>query len=73
MAFGKIGEMCIRDRPETHLIPNILLTLTGEKEYSEVFGTDYDTPDGTCIRDYIHVNDLADAHLKAVDLSLIHI
>ena len=53
--------------PETHLIPNILLTLTGEKEYIEVFGTDYDTPDGTCIRDYIHVNDLADAHLKAVD------
>lgn len=54
--------------PETHLIPNILLTLTGEKEYIEVFGTDYDTPDGTCIRDYIHVNDLADAHLKAVEL-----
>ena len=53
--------------PETHLIPNILLTLTGEKEYIEVFGTDYDTPDGTCIRDYIHVNDLADAHLRAVD------
>ena len=49
------------------LSPNILLTLTGEKEYIEVFGTDYDTPDGTCIRDYIHVNDLADAHLKAVD------
>lgn len=61
---GLIGE---DHEPETHLIPNILLTLTGEKEYIEVFGTDYDTPDGTCIRDYIHVNDLADAHLKAVD------
>lgn len=61
---GLIGE---DHEPETHLIPNILLTLTGEKEYIEVFGTDYDTPDGTCIRDYIHVNDLAEAHLKAVD------
>lgn len=61
---GLIGE---DHEPETHLIPNILLTLTGEKEYIEVFGTDYDTPDGTCIRDYIHVDDLADAHLKAVD------
>lgn len=61
---GLIGE---DHEPETHLIPNILLTLTGEKEYIEVFGTDYDTPDGTCIRDYIHVNDLADAHLRAVD------
>ena len=61
---GLIGE---DHEPETHLIPNILLTLTGEKEYIEVFGTDYDTPDGTCIRDYIHVDDLADADLKAVD------
>ena len=55
---GLIGE---DHEPETHLIPNILLTLTGEKEYIEVFGTDYDTPDGTCIRDYIHVDDLAGA------------
>ena len=61
---GLIGE---DHEPETHLIPNILLTLTGEREFIEVYGTDYDTPDGTCIRDYIHVDDLADAHLKAVD------
>lgn len=60
---GLIGE---DHEPETHLIPNILLTLTGERDVIEVYGTDYDTPDGTCIRDYIHVDDLADAHLKAV-------
>ena len=60
---GLIGE---DHEPETHLIPNILLTLTGEKEYIEVFGTDYDTPDGTCIRDYIYVVDLAKAHVAAM-------
>ncbi len=53
--------------PETHLIPNILLAVKGERPVIEVYGTDYDTPDGTCIRDYIHVDDLADAHLRAVD------
>lgn len=61
---GLIGE---DHEPETHLIPNILLAITGERDVIEVYGTDYDTPDGTCIRDYIHVDDLADAHLKAVD------
>ena len=60
---GLIGE---DHEPETHLIPNILLTLTGEKEYIEVFGTDYDTPDGTCIRDYIDIVDLARAHVAAL-------
>ena len=60
---GLIGE---DHEPETHLIPNILLTLTGEKEYIEVFGTDYDTPDGSCIRDYIYVVDLAKAHVCAM-------
>ena len=60
---GLIGE---DHEPETHLIPNILLTLTGEKEYIEVFGTDYDTPDGTCIRDYVHVMDLAEGHAAAL-------
>jgi UDP-glucose 4-epimerase len=43
------------------------MAVTGEIEYLEVFGTDYDTPDGTCIRDYIHVEDLADAHARALD------
>lgn len=44
-----------------------MMALTGEIDHIEVFGTDYDTPDGTCIRDYIHVEDLADAHAKALD------
>lgn len=61
---GLIGE---DHEPETHLIPLILQTLTGERESITVFGTDYDTPDGTCIRDYIHVDDLADAHIKSVE------
>ena len=51
---------------ETHLIPNILKVPAGEKESCSIFGTDYDTPDGTCIRDYIHVQDLASAHLLAL-------
>lgn len=52
--------------PETHLIPNVLLAAEGQREDIKVFGRDYDTPDGTCLRDYIHVEDLADAHLKAM-------
>jgi UDP-glucose 4-epimerase len=61
---GKIGE---DHNPESHLIPRVLMAITGEIDQIEVFGTDYDTPDGTCIRDYIHVDDLADAHAKALD------
>lgn len=49
--------------PETHLIPLILQTALGQREHITIFGTDYPTPDGTCIRDYIHVSDLADAHV----------
>ncbi|MEG2248324.1 MAG: UDP-glucose 4-epimerase GalE [Akkermansia sp.] len=64
---SQIGEA---HNPETHLIPIILQTLTGQRESITVFGTDYDTPDGTCIRDYIHVDDLADAHLRSVDYLL---
>jgi UDP-glucose-4-epimerase GalE len=63
-ADGRIGE---DHDPETHLIPRVLMALTGEIESIEVFGTDYETPDGTCIRDYIHVDDLADAHARALD------
>lgn len=63
-AHGRIGE---DHQPETHLIPRVLMALTGEIEKIEIYGTDYDTPDGTCIRDYIHVEDLADAHAKALD------
>jgi UDP-glucose 4-epimerase len=61
---GLIGE---RHIPETHLIPLILKTAKGERESIKIFGTDYPTPDGTCIRDYIHVNDLADTHILALD------
>jgi UDP-glucose 4-epimerase len=53
-------------RPETHLIPNVLKVPLGQAAHCEIFGTDYPTPDGTCVRDYIHVVDLADAHLLAM-------
>lgn len=57
-------------RIETHLIPLVLKTLTGERENITVFGDDYQTPDGTCIRDYIHVDDLASAHRLALEILL---
>lgn len=60
---SKIGE---DHNPETHLIPRVLMAITGEIDTLEVYGTDYPTPDGTCIRDYIHVEDLADAHVLAL-------
>src|SRR6266550_4836864 len=53
-------------RVETHLIPNVLKVALGEKPHVEIFGTDYDTPDGSCIRDYIHIVDLARAHILAL-------
>ncbi len=53
-------------QPETHLIPRILEVALGRAEHVNIFGTDYPTPDGTCIRDYIHVSDLAHAHLLAL-------
>ena len=61
---GEIGE---RHDPETHLIPLALMAASGEAGPLRIFGTDYPTPDGTCIRDYIHVDDLAEAHLRALD------
>ncbi|HLZ43168.1 MAG TPA: UDP-glucose 4-epimerase GalE [Candidatus Sulfotelmatobacter sp.] len=61
---GEIGEL---HDPETHLIPLALRAAAGLGPELQVFGSDYPTPDGTCIRDYIHVNDLADAHVKAVE------
>jgi len=61
-------EHCGEDHnPETHLIPLILQTAAGRRPAIQVFGNDYPTPDGTCIRDYIHVEDLADAHLLALE------
>lgn len=59
----EIGES---HNPETHIIPLILDVASGKRETFKVFGTDYDTPDGSCIRDYIHVTDLADAHIRAL-------
>ncbi|WP_147945083.1 UDP-glucose 4-epimerase GalE [Microbispora sp. CSR-4] len=64
---GAYGEFRERHTVETHLIPNILKVALGERESVSVFGTDYPTPDGTCIRDYVHVADLARAHLLALD------
>ena len=61
---GKIGEA---HNPETHLIPLILQVPNHQREYISIFGTDYDTKDGTCVRDYIHVNDLAQAHILAMN------
>ncbi|RLL43834.1 UDP-glucose 4-epimerase GalE [Oceanobacillus piezotolerans] len=60
---GEIGE---DHRPESHLVPIILQTALNQRDYITIFGEDYDTPDGTCIRDYVHVEDLIDAHLLAL-------
>ncbi len=64
---GNIGE---RHQPETHLIPLVLQVATGQRECVQIFGTDYPTPDGTCLRDYIHVSDLTSAHLLALEALL---
>jgi len=66
-AAGATAERGERHQPESHLIPLVLEAAAGEREAISIFGTDYDTPDGTCIRDYIHVRDLADAHLLALE------
>ncbi|MBT2386721.1 UDP-glucose 4-epimerase GalE [Streptomyces sp. ISL-11] len=62
-AYGRYGE---RHVPETHLIPLVLQVALGERAAISVYGDDYPTPDGTCVRDYIHVADLAEAHLRAL-------
>ena len=61
---GNLGE---QHSPETHLIPILLQVASGRRERASVFGTDYPTADGTCIRDYIHVSDLCEAHIAALD------
>ncbi len=60
----EIGEL---HEPETHLIPLVLDAAIGRRDSISIFGTDYNTPDGTCVRDYIHVNDLAKAHIDAYE------
>ena len=62
-ASDRFGE---DHRPEAHLIPNIIKVALGQKPHVEIYGTDYETPDGTCIRDYIHILDLARAHILAL-------
>lgn len=66
-AAGAAGGRGEAHRPETHLIPNILRVALGQEEHFTLFGDDYPTPDGTCIRDYIHLLDLASAHLLALE------
>ncbi len=61
---GTLGE---DHNPETHLIPLVLQTAGGQRDSVSIFGTDYDTPDGTCVRDYIHVTDLAEAHVLGLE------
>jgi UDP-glucose 4-epimerase len=63
-ASGALGE---DHEPETHLIPLVLQAAAGKRDHIKVFGTDYATPDGTAVRDYIHIEDLAEAHLLALD------
>jgi UDP-glucose 4-epimerase len=62
---GDLGE---DHDPETHLIPILLQVALGQRPHIAIYGDDYPTPDGTCIRDYIHVDDLSDAHIRALDL-----
>src|SRR6185436_11211785 len=62
---GSLGE---RHDPETHIIPIAMQVALGKRKAFELFGTDYPTKDGTCIRDYIHIEDLASAHIKALEL-----
>jgi UDP-glucose 4-epimerase len=61
------GDLSERHEPETHLLPIIMQVANGQRDSVSIFGNDYDTNDGTCVRDYIHVNDLANAHLKGLD------
>lgn len=61
---GELGE---RHQPESHLIPLILQAASGQRDSIKIYGTDYNTPDGTAVRDYVHVNDLADAHIRGLE------
>ena len=65
-AAGASEQFGEQHRVETHLIPNVLKVALGQNPHVEIYGTDYDTPDGTCIRDYIHIRDLSQAHILAL-------
>jgi UDP-glucose 4-epimerase len=65
-AAGATAELGERHDPETHIIPLLLQVMSGERQYFSIFGDDYQTPDGTCLRDYVHVRDIAQAHICAL-------
>jgi UDP-glucose 4-epimerase len=66
-AAGAAGDLGEDHVPESHLIPLTLQVALGKREFISIFGTDYPTPDGTCVRDYVHVSDLASAHILVLD------
>ncbi len=66
-ACGAVGSLGEDHEPETHIIPNVLKVALGQKEWVEVFGNDYPTKDGTCVRDYVHLEDLCSAHILALE------
>jgi UDP-glucose 4-epimerase len=66
-ASGALPERGEAHQPESHLIPRVLQVALGQAEMAYIFGTDYPTPDGTCIRDYIHIGDLVSAHILALE------
>ena len=66
-ACGAVGELGEDHEPETHIIPNVLRVALGQRDHVDVFGVDYPTRDGTCIRDYVHLEDLASAHILALE------
>jgi UDP-glucose 4-epimerase len=67
-ASGSTPELGEDHRPETHIIPLLLETAAGERPYFEIYGSDYSTPDGTCLRDYVHVRDITRAHILALSV-----
>jgi len=67
-ASGAAGDLGEDHQPETHIIPLLFQAATGERNYFEIYGDDYPTPDGTCVRDYVHVSDIAAGHLCALDM-----
>ena len=66
-ACGAVGELGEDHDPETHIIPNVLKVALGQRDHVDIFGEDYPTADGTCIRDYVHLEDLASAHILALE------
>jgi UDP-glucose-4-epimerase GalE len=68
-AAGAMDNAGERHDPETHIIPLLLQVAAGERDFFTIFGDDYGTPDGTCVRDYVHVRDIAQAHIRALDIA----